>query len=633
MRISHSKFGNEIPILADHLLPDGYAKQAQNCNTEKGMISSFRAPSREEAISLTTCKSVYQHTENSNDHWVVDTTARHYCKSPISGDSYERAYFTGEAEARFFANDNVSGGGFDDSTDYYKLGIPAPATAPTVTTTGGGAVYRGYVYAFVNSYGEEGPPSPVGSDDDYNTGYVTIDSIEAFPSTRAIDRIYLYRTNASGTGSAEFQFVLEATLFDDGEDYVVGDYVIYDDGGGQDLYKCTTNHSAAAWNGAHFTQGENVADADLLSVFPKTNFDPPPSGLTNLISLASGSFCGFVGNIVYFSEPFLPHAWPSEYQISVDMTIESMAHDKNEITVTGNGRPYVLYGSHPSTMSRVRSSEDFPGLDIRGACSGNGGRFFVSKRGIIFNSGEEFTNIIDNLIDTEEWAAYNHTSVHLTWYNKKLFVFDSVSEEGFFIDFSKNILSIVPLNIYFHATHVATDGELYFVQDDIDAVDENDPPVNMPLAVKKWEGSSYNYLLFTYQSPEFILDKPMNFGAAYVVIDQEFYNDVIASLDLETLNAAIFAAGLTGSIGVNGPIAGGHEIAGDEMLALGQVDVSTNITFKLYVNDTLRKTKVVSDIYNQFRLPSGYSGKRVYYEISGYIPVKKVSIAPTMEEL
>ena len=155
----------------------------------------------------------------------------------------------------------------------------------------------------------------------------------------------------------------------------------------------------------------------------------------------------------------------------------------------------------------------------------------------------------------------------------------------------------------------------------------------MPLALKQWEGDSENYFLFTWRSEEILLDFNTNYSIAKIIIDQGFYNDVEDALDLETLNAATFAAGLTGALGVNGPIAGGHELAGDEMLALGDIFLSNELSFKLYADGELKKTKVVSDINNLFRLPAGFTSNRHYIEVSGYIPIKKVVLANSPDEL
>jgi len=554
---------------------------------------------------------------------------RHYVKSPISGDQYERAYYTDGSQPCFFANDNISGGGFDATADFYKLGIPAPTTAPTIVAPGAGANYRAYVYSFVNSYGEEGPPSPVDSVSDYSTGYVKLDDLEAAPSDRAIDKIYVYRTNASGSGTAEFQFVCEATWFSESTSYEIGDFVIY----ATDLYTCTTNHSAGAWDAGHFTQGENVADADLLSVFPKTTFDPPPAALKGLISLSNGSLAGFVDNQLYLSEPYYPHAWPTDYIIPVDSEIVGIANDGNLITVVTEGNPVAVYGTHPSTMQKKRSSNKYPGLNIRSVISGNDGVFFVTREGLIYSGTDGFSNITLGLMEPDNWADYSPSTLAIYFFEKKLFAFDSVGNNGFFIDFSSVEIGKISLNIFAHAGHVADDGYFYIVADDTDIIDENDPPETMPLAVKKWEGSTTDFLLFVWKSEEILLDFNTNFSVAKIILDQEFYDDVLELLDLEALNATIFTGDLTGALGIDGPIAGGHEMAGDEMVTLGNLSLSAEVAFNLYADGELKKNKTIDVVKSVFRLSAGYLSDRFYVVLSGYIPVKKLVLATSPDEL
>lgn len=628
MRILLEKFAGEIPKLEGNLLPDSYAQVATNCNFEKSSLRAFPAPLRIEAISITTCKSVFKHTENTNEHWVVSATDRHYVKSPISGDTFERVYFTGATEPRFFANDNVSGGGFDESTDYYKLGIPAPTAGPAVGSSGGGAEYRGYVFSFVNSYGDEGPPSPIVSISDYSTGNITLASIPAAPTGRAINRIFVYRTNSGTSGTGEFQFALYARWFDAATGYAVGEFVIYSGA----IYKCTTIHPAGAWNAGHFTAGDDVTNANLLSVYPKVNFDPPPDGLTGLVALANGSFAGFVGNSIYFSEPFYPHAWPTDYIIPLNIDIVGIAAYQDTVVAAGSGAPCVLYGSHPLTMARWYHTDILPLVSSRGIVSGNSGVFFVSTAGLIFSQGLTMVPVADQLMNVSDLEQYTPATLALYWFETRLFAFDSAGTQGFFIDFSPEQLEFVRLTPYAHAGVVDSDGFFYIVENDTEIVDENDPPAVMPLAVKKWAGSS-DYLQYTWKSKEFIFDAPINMAAFLISLDQDFINEVQGLIDLSDLNAATFAAGLTGSLGVDGPLGGGHELGGDELLTLQSFGVSSNTLFKFYASGILRKSITASGATNRGRLPARYMAMRAYFELIGYAPVKRISIATSMDEL
>jgi hypothetical protein len=625
LRIEISNFETEIPISADYLLPQNAARLAQNCNVVSGALSAFKGLDHDESLSATSVKTLYQYEEGNTQHWVVSANELHFAKSPVSGDTYERVYFTGETEPRFFANDNISTP-FAATTDYYKLGIPAPTVTP-VPSGGAGADYRAYVYSFVNSYGDEGPPSSVGAISDYSTGACVVGiSVAAPPTARAIDRIYLYRANSSASGTAEFQFALEATWFSAAVAYAVGDFVLYSNF----LYKCTTIHPAGAWNAGHFTPGDDVANADLLNVYPKTNYDPPPSGMKGLISLPNGSFAGYSGNQLYLSEPGRPHAYPTDYVVAFDDDIVGISNEKLNITVVTSSFPYVVYGAHPSAMTKERHSTKLPGISSRGIVAGGVGVFYVSRQGIIFSGPGGFSNITEKLLKESDLAEFTPATLAAYWFDGKYFAFDSVSKTGFFIDMTTG--RFVKLSIYAHAAHVTSGGYFYFVVDDIENVDENNPPANMPLCVSKWEGDTSNYLTYTWQSKEFLLPVSVNFSVASVILDQAVIGEIQDSLDIETLNAATFAAGLTGSVGLY-PVAGGHEIAGDEMIALGNLSLSETVSFKLYVDGTLFQYKNLSSFENTFRTSAEKTYKRFYFELQGIVPVKRVVLATSVDEL
>ena len=51
--------------------------------------------------------------------------------------------------------------------------------------------------------------------------------------------------------------------------------------------------------------------------------------MKGLIALPNGVFAGFTGKRICFSEPFLPHAWPVAYRITLEEEIVSIAAASN----------------------------------------------------------------------------------------------------------------------------------------------------------------------------------------------------------------------------------------------------------------------------------------------------------------
>lgn len=616
-------FGGERPKIAPDLLAAHEATIARNCRLDTGDLRSLPRPKKVVALEGTSIKTIYRWDANSTSYWCESANDLDFARSPIAGEAYERVYYTGESEARVLANDLVSTP-FDFTTDFYKLGVPAPTAAPTVATTGGGAGYKGYVYTFVTSYGEEGPPSPVGTDDDYDSGVVTIRDIENAPAGRAITLVRVYRTSASGSGVATFRYVCEASWFSATEAYAVGDFVVYDG----DLWKCTTIHPAGAWNAGHFTEGDDVADADLLEVIPSVDWDPPPAGLKGLIALpSSGVFAGFLGNKVYLSEPGLPHAWPTTYIQAFHHDVVGLGFFGSNIVVITEGYPSILYGSEPATMSRFHFADFAPGVAKRGIAMGGDGVFFPTTVGLGRIDANGFTVVTDLLLNPRDWDDMTPTSMLGVYHEGKYIGFYN-GAGGFVLDFTNKAYS--PLGIYAHAAHVSLgDGKLYVAVTDEDLVDEDDPPASLPLCVSEWAGDPVNFLVYTWRKRYSL--RRANLSSALVVLDQEFFDSIDAQTELETLNAALFATDLEGAF--NTCAFNRHAWNGDTLLSLDALSMSADVVFRLYVDDDLKFERTLTDSQNVFRLPSGFRGRHFDVELTGFAPVRRVALAPSMREL
>ena len=68
------------------------------------------------------------------------------------------------------------------------------------------------------------------------------------------------------------------------------------------------------------------------------------------------------------------------------------------------------------------------------------------------------------------------------------------------------------------------------------------------------------------------------------------------------------------------------------MLAETNLSISGDITFKLFIDRSLKFTKTISND-TAFKMPAGYKSKKVELQVSGYIPVRSVEVATSMGEL
>jgi hypothetical protein len=97
-------------------------------------------------------------------------------------------------------------------------------------------------------------------------------------------KIRLYRTASTTAGVGAFQFVKEVEV------------------------------DGITW--ATFTLTDDVADADLGEVCPSIHWYRPNGSMVGLVGMSNGIMVGFYGNTLCFSDPYLPHAWPTSYEIS-----------------------------------------------------------------------------------------------------------------------------------------------------------------------------------------------------------------------------------------------------------------------------------------------------------------------------
>ena len=604
MNIKQNIFSGARPQSAVHLLPPGEAQTAQNCKLDKGDLRPWKQYDSVKTVSgLGSPKTLYLHqvgTIDIVDNWIAEDAEYDFARSPVAGDTHNRLYYTGGDEPRVIADDIISDP-FDFDTDYYKLGVPAPTAAPTIDAGyAAGTSYRAYLYSYVVRLGgddlEEGPPSSIDSITDYGSGNVTLSGFTEPPSDRQIGTIRVYRTNAATTAVAAFQFVGEFQT---------------------DTFTFATD-----------TFTDDVAEADLGTDGPQpSTFVPPPTALKGLTALLNGSFAGFVGNVIYISEPNLPHAWPYEYP--VDATIIGLGWFGSTGVALTDSNVYLLLGT-PEAMEVMKLDGNYPCLSKRGILGNigrEGGVLFPSEEGWALVSQNGVKTVSKTFIDPTTWRdEFRPANIHAHFYEEKVFAFHA--EGAYVIDFYNE--RFTTLNVYPDAGHLAKGtGRFYFIKDNEDSDISDDH------AIYQWEGDPNDFMQYTWKSKKFILDHTTAFTVARVIRSEAELSSIE---DAISDNAAILAANLaamaTGDIGdaIDADVVDGDEIHADDLEPVLDLDISADISFKLYGDGTLLHTETVQDD-EPFRLPDGVLYKKMEYELIGYVPVQEVALAPSVEEL
>ena len=340
-----------------------------------------------------------------------------------------------------------------------------------------------YVYTFVSAYGEEGPPSAASTvitTDDNRT--VTISGLETSTSgpgrtntNLASKRIY--RSN-TGSNTTIYQFVAEVSL-------------------------ATTSYTDTSDN------------AELQEIIPSTYWIGPPNEDTSLYpdgpmkgltAMPYGVFAGFTGKRICFSEPFLPHAWPVTYRITLEDNIVAIAMSGNGLVVGTEGRPYLIAGTDPQSMSAVRMEAAQACLSKRSMVDMGSYVLYAGPEGLVAAQGAEVRIATEGLISADQWQAdyYPSTIKGFLWKGKYVgFYYTGSAYKGFIFDPRGGEATLTSLSFSTEVRGGFTDpddNELYIIVDD---------------DIKKFQGGSTNET-FTWKSKEFVPPKPTSMGFAKV---------------------------------------------------------------------------------------------------------------------
>jgi hypothetical protein len=592
-------FAGIAPRVSVSLLKDNEAQSAINTKLYSGELRSWNKPKRLEGANdvIDSCKTIYKHKNVGGDNlWLSWSTDVNVVPSPIYGTGENQIYYTGSGTPKKTNSALAETGTAPFPGDYLEMGVPAPTAAPTVSAAGGSgtAESRVYIYTYLSEFGsivEESAPSPASSVVSVLPGgTVTVASLpSAAPAgDYNITKVRIYRA-VSGTLAVSYLKVADVTIG-------------------------TTSYA------------DTKTAAQLGGVITSSNYNPPPSDLQGLTAMANGILVGFRKNEVYFSEPFIPHAWPVEYSLTVEYPIVGLSAFGESVVVATVGNPFVISGSTPQSMSQTKIPLFEPCVSKRSMVSDDTGVMYASPNGVVKVS-QGFAGVTTNSLFTrDEWQARYPTTMLGAVLDGAYYLFwqDDLNNisESMILDRNEAASALTTSSLYTDAVYVdPTTAQLYAVIDG---------------AVQGWEEDKLNFLPYDWTSKLFVLPRPVNFSA--MQIEANFEDQGLASALQEEVeaviaaNQAIFASGqdllsTLGSVDI-GTIALGGSIM--ERIPGG---VSARyLQVKIYCNGNLVANKSMTD-RSTYRLPSGFKGDRWQFQLSGNVPLRMFKIAETAKEL
>src|SRR6266550_481077 len=234
---------------------------------------------------------------------------------------------------------------------------------------------RSYVYTWVTSYGEEGPPSPPTVVNGWSNATWTVSLFTPDPldmgTRRTLATTRLYRTVTSNTGLTTY--------------FLVAEFDIH-----QASYVDTSGDDTVALN------------SQLVSLF----WFGPPSDMQGIQAFPNGIAVGFRSNEVWFSEPYRPHAWPPGYVLTTEFPIVGLGTCGQSIIVCTEGTPYIITGVNPASMSITKIHLPEPCLFRGSIVTTDTTVLYMSQNGLIqISQSGAAANVTEQWVSRERWQA------------------------------------------------------------------------------------------------------------------------------------------------------------------------------------------------------------------------------------
>lgn len=600
-------FSGISPRTGPALLQPNQAQVAKNVKLQSGELRPWRKPVFTYQPGLADTHSIYR-MENPNTGgtaWLEFGVDTDVVPGPVADTTEIRVYYS-DGVAPKKTNWNLattSGTGtkpFPNAA--YNMGVPGPAAAPTLSSAGGSgtAETRAYVYTYISTFGsvlEESAPSPAGSVSTFPTGAtVTVSAFSTAPTTAAGYNITAIRIYRSVTSAASAQYLYVGTV--------------------------TVNPATGAASGSF---SDTVVAANLGVALPSLYYTPPPAALKGLIAMPNGILAGFTGNQVWFSEPYLPHAWPVAYMMTVGAPIVGLGVFGQTLVVCTTQTPYLITGSQPGAMSQEKVPLPEPCVAKLSITSDQFGVLYASPNGLVSIAPGTQDVISRPLFTRDEWQAYVPTSmVGVIYQNMYIGFYQVGQEKAALIIMRGDSPPLVTLDVASQAVFVArSSAEVFYVS-----------PVDN--GIYQLDADPINNTYYEWMSKTFILPEPTNFAVAKVqanwdyLDDPEAYNELVA--EITASNQALWTSGAPLKSTLNSVVLGGMQLNGSILANIPTPAETRFIQAFVYANDVLISSQGFTDQEPQ-RLPAG--GKEYVYEVrlTGNAPLRKFAMATSIGEL
>ena len=247
---------------------------------------------------------------------------------------------------------------------------------------------------------------------------------------------------------------------------------------------------------------DDVLAENLGEELPSLTWLPPPDTLAGLTNLPNGIMAGFTGRDVYFCDPYHPHAWPVQYNQTVDFPVVGLGRMDTTLAVLTTGTPYFIQGSHPDSMVVVKSDLEQACASKRSIVSTNNSVIYASPDGLVLLSSGGSRLLTEQMFTRKQWQdTFNPPSIHAYQHDMKYVAFytNGATTGGFIFDLSTGQLILHTLYATAGYNDLQAD-KLYTAFSD--------------RTVKIWQAGAA--LSYTWKSKKFTMPQIMGFSCAQV---------------------------------------------------------------------------------------------------------------------
>ena len=370
---------------------------------------------------------------------------------------------------------------------------------------------------------------------------------------------------------------------------------------------------------------DNILAANLGTALPSLYYLPPPATLRGLIAMPNGIVAGFVDNQVWFCEPYLPHAWPSSYMMTVGFPIIGMGVYGQTLVVCTTYSTYLITGSTPGAMTQEKLSVFEPCVSKKSIASDQYGVLYASPNGIVAVAPGSADVVTRPLFTRDEWSAYLPTSmVGAIYQNMYIVFYEAGNIKAALVITRGDTPPLVTLAVEASAIFIErTTANVYAVNSTDDKIYQLD-------------ADPVNNLFFEWKSKKFVMTEPTNFGALKLQADWTYIESVAAYnayvAEIVAANQAIWTAGtqlqsqvamqLVNTIALNGSILANIPTTAD----------ARNVQVIVNADDAQRFAAGITS-QEPVRMPA--ANKNYVYEIklTGNAPIRQFRMATSIGEL